>query len=470
MSEKGKDTLTISAFGKGPTARPETAAAILRTALPMLASLLLEQFVGMTDAIFLGRYGEVELGASAIGGIVFLIVLMQGYGFSVGAQSLMSRANGAGDREAIGRVFRQSAMTLAGLGAALALVMTAAAEPLMSLIVKSSDVQAAAASYAWWRSLGLPFAFLCILIRAFYVSILSTRILAWSSAVTVGTNCVLNYFLIFGAGPFPEMGIAGAAIASALAEAACLAFLAIYMALRHDAKRYKITGGAWRWESVIQKRIFQLSRWLMLQEAIAFAVWLFFFAAVEHVSSRALAISNVVRQIGSLVFLFVHAFGSTCGSIAANLYGAKRFEPINAVAKKGMLLSFASVTPFALLFAAAPAWTLGFFTDLPEVIEEAKPALWVMLASYAATLPCFHYFSILGAMGFAKAAFRLSIVSAVVYALYTAFITSATSNIALIWTADTVYGATLGFGAWRVWRRGDWQRSLAANARPLHPE
>lgn len=460
---------TQSLSGSGA---PDSARVILRTALPMLASLLLEQLVGMTDAVFLGRYGEVELGASAIGGIVFLIVLMQGYGFSVGAQSLMARANGAGDREAVGVVFRQSAMTLVGLGLLLAAAMTAAAAPLMEAIILSPDVQRAAASYAWWRSLGLPFAYLCILIRAFYVAILSTRILAWSSGVTVAANCILNYLLIFGAGPFPEMGIAGAAIASALAEAACLAFLVLYMAVRHDAKRFGLALGlsAWRWQSAIQKRIFKLGRWLMLQEAIAFAVWLYFFSMTEHVSPRALAISNVVRQLGSLVFLFVHAFGSTCGSIAANLYGAKRFAPIDAVAKKGMLLSLACMLPFVALFAAAPSTTLGFFTDLPEVISEAKPALWVMLASYTATLPCFHYFSILGAMGFAKAAFRLSLAAAAVYAAYTAFITSATSNIALIWTADTVYGAVLGFGAWLVWRRGDWQETPAAKARPLHPQ
>lgn len=67
---------------------------IWKIAFPVLISTLMEQLIGMTDTAFLGRIGEVELGASALGGIFFVTIFMLGLGFSIGAQILMGRRNG----------------------------------------------------------------------------------------------------------------------------------------------------------------------------------------------------------------------------------------------------------------------------------------------------------------------------------------------------------------------------------------
>ena len=64
--------------------------------------------------------------------------------------------------------------------------------------------------------------------RAFYVGIADTRTLTANSLVMVGTNVVLNYILIFGKLGFPALGIAGAAIASVLAEVTSLLFFIVY--------------------------------------------------------------------------------------------------------------------------------------------------------------------------------------------------------------------------------------------------
>ena len=63
-------------------------------AYPILISLLMEQLIGMTDTAFLGRVGEVELGASAIAGVFYMVIFMVAFGFSIGAQILIARRNG----------------------------------------------------------------------------------------------------------------------------------------------------------------------------------------------------------------------------------------------------------------------------------------------------------------------------------------------------------------------------------------
>ena len=72
----------------------------------------MEHMIGLTDTAYLGRVGEVELGASALAGVYYLVIYMLGFGFSVGAQVLMARRNGEGEYKRIGEVFTQGRLTI----------------------------------------------------------------------------------------------------------------------------------------------------------------------------------------------------------------------------------------------------------------------------------------------------------------------------------------------------------------------
>ena len=61
---------------------------------PVMMSILMEQLINITDAVFLGHVGEIELGASALAGIYYLAIYMLGFGFSIGLQVMIARRNG----------------------------------------------------------------------------------------------------------------------------------------------------------------------------------------------------------------------------------------------------------------------------------------------------------------------------------------------------------------------------------------
>ena len=92
---------------------------IWHIAYPVLIGTLMEQLIGLTDTAFLGRVGEVELGAAAIGGIFFVAIFMIGLGFSTGAQILMARRNGEGNYMAVGHLFYHSLGFLLALAVVL---------------------------------------------------------------------------------------------------------------------------------------------------------------------------------------------------------------------------------------------------------------------------------------------------------------------------------------------------------------
>ena len=121
---------------------------ILKITYPVLISLLMEHMIGLTDTAYLGRVGEVELGASALAGVYYLVIYMLGFGFSVGAQVLMARRNGEGEYKRIGEVFTQGGLFLFLLAAVLFTASNLLTPHLLHRMIGSEEVYRATMSCA----------------------------------------------------------------------------------------------------------------------------------------------------------------------------------------------------------------------------------------------------------------------------------------------------------------------------------
>ena len=175
---------------------------------------MMEQLVGMPDTAFLGRVGEVELGASALGSIFFIAIFMLGLGLGTGSQIIMGRRNGEGNLLEVGNVFYHSLLLLLGIAALLFSFIRFGSSGILHSIISSPDVYSAAMDYLNWRVYGFFFAFVAIMFRAFYVATTNTKPLTLNSILMVTSNILFNYILIFGKFGCPAMGIAGAALGS----------------------------------------------------------------------------------------------------------------------------------------------------------------------------------------------------------------------------------------------------------------
>ena len=113
----------------------------------------MEHMIGLTDTAYLGRVGEVELGASALAGVYYLVIYMLGFGFSVGAQVLMARRNGEGEYKRIGEVFTQGGLFLFLLAAVLFTASNLLTPHLLHRMIGSEEVYRATMSYLDWRVL-----------------------------------------------------------------------------------------------------------------------------------------------------------------------------------------------------------------------------------------------------------------------------------------------------------------------------
>ena len=127
--------------------------------LPVMMSVLMEQLINITDAVFLGHVGEVELGASALAGIYYLATYMLGFGFSIGLQVMIARRNGEQNYAETGRTFFQGLFFLSGLALSLCLLIQGLSPFLLKQLITSPEIYQAVTDYLDWRSFGLLFSF-----------------------------------------------------------------------------------------------------------------------------------------------------------------------------------------------------------------------------------------------------------------------------------------------------------------------
>ena len=429
---------------------------IWHIAYPILISLIMEQMIGMTDTAFLGRVGEVELGASAIAGVFYMVIFMVAFGFSIGTQILIARRNGEENYREIGQLFYHGIYFQTALAGVMFVLSYFLSPLILERIISSPAVCRAAEDYLHWRVFGAFFSFSAVIFRAFFLGTVQTRTLTLNSVVMVLSNVVFNYILIFGNFGFPAMGIAGAALGSSLAEGVSLLFFILYTRRRVDTRKYGLDRIP-RFCRDVLRRMLNVSLWTMIQNFFSLATWFLFFLYIEHLGERALAVTNIVRSASGLLFMVMMAFASTCGSLTSNLIGRGHASEVPHLIHQHIRLAYLFVMPLALLFVLCPQLILGIYTDMADLREAAIPSLWVMCASYLLIVPANVYFQSVSGTGNTRTALALELSSLV---LYTAYITWTILilrlDVALCWTSEMVYGIFILLFCRLYIRRGHW--------------
>lgn len=430
---------------------------IWQVAYPILISLFMEQMIGMTDTAFLGRVGEVELGASAIAGVYYMVIFVVGFGFSLGSQIIIGRRNGEGKYRDAGKIFWHGLYFLLGFAAVMIALSEALSPWLMSRIVSSENILDAALTYVRWRILGLFFAYTTAMFRAFYIGTMQTRTLTLNSIVMVLSNVVFNWILIFGHFGIPALGIAGAAIGSTLAELVSLVFFLVYTATKTDTRKFGLDRPA-RFEWKELKGMLTVSVWTMVENFLSVSTWFIFFLFVEHLGERSLAISNIVRNVSGLIWVVLMAFSSTCSTLVSNMIGSGDQDRVPGLIKRVLKMGYAIISTIIVLFAVFPKAVIGIFTDMPEIIDATVPAMLVMASSYLINIAGNICFNASIGTGNTRTVFVLEAIALTVYLGYcTVICTILKADIAICWTAEHIYALAMLILCGMYLRSGRWK-------------
>lgn len=338
--------------------------------------------LNLLDILMVGQLGEVEIGAVALGNQLFFLVMLFLFGVGSGSAVFVAQFWGKGDYAGIRSSFGL-AMFVAIPGSLLA-GLSVLIFPDLILRLFTTDERVIALGIDYVRIVSPSYLFMAITVvtGAALRGTGEVRMPLKMTVIALGLNAVLNYVFIFGPGPLPALGVAGAALGTTLARG-LEAVLLIGGTIR---SRHPMVGPARDYINLTKsfvRRFIRITLPVVLNE-IAWSTGVTMYILVyARMGTPELAASNIAETVTRLVFVVFMGSGGAAAVMLGNQIGAGDLEGAQRDARRfAWYAPLAGIVMGVLLAAASPLVPL-----LYQVSEEVRLMVTRMLLITAAVVP-----------------------------------------------------------------------------------
>ncbi len=413
---------------------PQEYKPLLRLGMPIIIGQIGMTVQGVADTIMVGRHSTQELAAAGFVNNLFTLAILLCIGYSMGAVSQIGSYYTQGRRREILTILKSSFwadlsqcffIVLCLLGLYFALPRLGQPEELLPLM----------RPYFLILLVSLPLITSCSAFRQFFDCLGDT----WVSMIImlVGNvwNIVFNWFLIFGKGGFPELGIDGAAWATLTSR---LVMLILYILIFFFTPRYAEYRRYWRTEHHTKREIILLNRlgWpIAIQMGMETASFSLCAILLGWVGTAALAAHQVMLNVSMMVFMFYIGIGSAVAIRVSNYKGLGDFGGVRSAAHAGWHIIFilgviASVAIFYWRYDIS-----ALFTDSDDVAAIVTTLVWPMVLYQLGDGIQTNYVNALRGLGDVKCLVYYSFIAYVIVSLPLSYL----------------FGITMGWGAFGIW-------------------
>ena len=356
---------------------------LLKTTGFMLVTMATQTLYFLADIYWVGRLGREAVAAVGISGNLMFVVLAVSQMLGVGATTLVSHAVGQKDRERALRVFNQSQVLSILAGVVFLAAAMAARQPYARAMSADAGTAALAGDYLLWYipASALQFAMVAMASALRGTGNFKPGMIVQTATVLI--NIVLAPILIFGWGPQPPLGVAGAAIATLVAVAVGTVWLLRYF-LPTDAY-LRFVPSEWRprldlWGAMLR---------IGLPAGAEFALMAVYLVIVYAISRPFGAAAQAGFGIGMRVlqagFMPVVALGFAVAPVAGQNFGAGRYDRVRETFRAAATMAVALMIVFAILCHIAPAAMIGVFSRDPMVIAVGDEYLRIISWNFVAS-------------------------------------------------------------------------------------
>ena len=426
---------------------------LLKLSYPLLLTNLSGVLIGTTDTLFMGQIGTSAVAAVGLGSVMFWTLFLLPRGIVNAVMVFVAQAFGAGDHAKVSRWL--GVFTVAGLMLApIALIYAPLTPLLLEWSGAADDVQRQAVTYIHIRLFELPFGLLSTVLLGYLVGKGDTRTPMLVTFVVVALNVLLNWVFVFGNLGAPRLGIAGAALGSALSVAGG-ALLAAPIVFKSHAPQFRF---------FVPKRteLLEIARVggpLGVMECVEVSAFTAFLALIGRISTDALAASQIGNQISGFAFMPGFALGTATASLVGRFVGAGAFKVASRVGYLGVALGMIWMGAIGVVF-----WVMSEPLARIFVKDEAVVALTASLLK----LMCFYqlfdavnivFRSALAGAGDTRFTAVVTVLLAWLVMVGGGALLIGQFKLGLLeaWLAPFAYLSLLAVIYWWRWRSGAWQ-------------
>lgn len=354
-------------------------------AVPMVLELVMESVFAVVDIFFVGKLGAEAVATVGLTESVQTLVFALGIGLAMGTTAMVSRRIGENDIIEASRTGAQA--ILLGLLASIPFILIGqlAPETVLRLMGASPDVMATGSRYTGVLYSGNVFIILLFLINAIFRGagnpVLAMRTL-W---LANGINILLDPCLIFGWGPFPALGVAGAAYATNIGRACGVAYQ-IWHLTRHE-NRVQITTRHLKPDFSLMRRLVRISAWGVIQFLLATSSWIFLMRVVAQFGSGVLAGYTIALRILSFTLLPSWGFANAAATLVGQNLGARQPQRAERATWLTARTNTIAMSLVGMALFLIPDTFVGLLTTDHDIALHATSCLRVLAVGY----PCYAF-------------------------------------------------------------------------------
>ena len=308
---------------------------ILTFMMPVLLGLLLQQLYNTVDTIIVGNFaGEAQLDAVGACGVLTMAFLALANGFSAGACILIAQLFGSGKENDMRRQASSSILVMLAMG-----VLATAAGIIISrfaltyILATPSSLIPMADNYFKIYAAGLIFQFGYNIVAAILRGIGDSKATLYFLLVASVINVILDILFVYNL----NMGVAGAAIATDIAQAISCVVGIIYMMKKYPLFRWKLNELTFEWQ--LAKQTLKAGFPMALQQFIVSCGFMFIQRAVNSYGEAMTGSFTVAQKVETYMTLPASALMTTQGTYTGQNIGANRIDRVKTGAKQTVLIS-----------------------------------------------------------------------------------------------------------------------------------
>lgn len=352
---------------------------ILTLSLPSMASMITFALYNIIDTFWVAKLGHEAIAALTIVLPFHILIIAIGAGSGIGINSLTSRLFGENNAEAANQVAGQIFGITVFFGGSFLIAGALFPRPILLLLGGTSDIIDYATQYLVIISFGAPCLFFTLaannLLRG---SGDAVRPMIFMLVATI-LNIILDPLMIFGIGPFPEMGVRGAALATTISQTIGAGLSLTYLLTKQSA--YRIGLSSLKPDFSILRNIYKVGLPSMIIEITEGLTFALFNNVLSAFGSLSLAAAGIAIRISDLAFMPIFGVSHGLLPIVGFNFGAriwKRLWGAVIIASGGLLLFMAIAT--ILLEILAPD-LINIFSSNTELTVIAVPAMRIILST-----------------------------------------------------------------------------------------